>query len=97
MNKFGSTLRGADSLESSTCLLMGFVGGLLVVAVRKSLEGSRNEAGINVKVVSSRLGHANVAFTLTVYSHVIPEMDETAAETFATFMGGPVEWSRITH
>ena len=48
-------------------------------------------AGINVKVVSSRLGHANVAFTLTVYSHVIPEMDETAAETFAAFMGGPVE------
>jgi len=43
-------------------------------------------AGINVKVVSSRLGNANVAFTLTVYSHAIPEMDEAAAETFAAFI-----------
>ena len=31
-------------------------------------------AGMNVKIVSSRLGHANVAFTLNVYSHAIPEM-----------------------
>jgi integrase len=45
-------------------------------------------AGINVKVVSSRLGHAHVAFTLTVYSHCIPEMDEDAAETFSDFMSG---------
>ena len=48
------------------------------------------QAGINVKIVSSRLGHANVAFTLNVYSHAIPEMDEEAAETFAAFMGGGV-------
>ena len=39
-------------------------------------------------MVSSRLGHANVAFTLNVYSHAIPEMDKEAAETFAAFMGG---------
>lgn len=36
--------------------------------------------------MSSRLGNANVAFTLTVYSHAIPEMDEAAAETFAAFI-----------
>ena len=46
------------------------------------------QAGLNVKIVSSRLGHANVAFTLNVYSHALPEMDEEAAETFAAFMGG---------
>lgn len=48
-------------------------------------------AGINVKIVSSRLGHSTVAFTLDVYSHAIPEMDEEAAETFSDFMRGPVE------
>jgi integrase len=46
------------------------------------------QAGLNVKIVSSRLGHANVAFTLNVYSHALPEMDEEAAETFAAFIGG---------
>jgi integrase len=48
------------------------------------------QAGINVKIVSSRLGHANVAFTLNVYSHAIPEMDEAVAEVFSDFMRGPV-------
>lgn len=41
--------------------------------------------------MSSRLGHTNVAFTLTVYSHAIPEMEESVAETFSDFMRGPVE------
>lgn len=45
------------------------------------------QAGINVKIVSSRLGHSTVAFTLDVYSHAIPEMDEEAVEMFASFMG----------
>lgn len=44
------------------------------------------EAGINVKVVSELLGHSTVAFTLQVYSHAIPAMQEEAAEAFATFV-----------
>jgi integrase len=39
-------------------------------------------AGVPVKVVSERLGHANPAFTLTVYQHVIPGMQEEAASLF---------------
>jgi len=27
-----------------------------------------------VKVVSERLGHSNLAFTMTVYQHVLPDM-----------------------
>ncbi len=46
------------------------------------------QAGINVKMVSARLGHSTVAFTLDVYSHAIPEMDEQAAEIFSMFMRG---------
>lgn len=40
-------------------------------------------AGIPPKVVSERLGHASVAFTMDVYGHVIPGMQATAASTFA--------------
>jgi hypothetical protein len=34
-------------------------------------------------VISERLGHASVAFTLQTYSHVIPGMDKDAAATVA--------------
>jgi len=39
-------------------------------------------AGVNPKVVSERLGHSSVAFTMDVYSHVVPGLQETAAESF---------------
>ena len=41
------------------------------------------KAGVHVKVVSERLGHANAAFTMNVYQHVLPGMQAEAAETFA--------------
>ena len=41
------------------------------------------QAGIPAKVVSERLGHATVAFTLDVYSHVVPGLQEDAAERIA--------------
>jgi integrase len=37
------------------------------------------KGGINVKVVSEMLGHADVALTLNVYSHVLPGMQVEAA------------------
>ncbi len=37
-------------------------------------------AGENPKVVSERLGHASVALTLDIYSHVLPSMQQQAAE-----------------
>lgn len=41
------------------------------------------KSGVHVKVVSERLGHANVAFTMNVYQHVLPGMQAEAADTFA--------------
>ncbi|MGZ6962160.1 MAG: site-specific integrase [Ilumatobacteraceae bacterium] len=35
--------------------------------------------GIPVKVVSERLGHANIAFTMQTYQHVLPDMQADAA------------------
>ncbi len=40
------------------------------------------------RVVSDRLGHATVAFTLDRYSHVIPALEEAAAETVAALVFG---------
>jgi integrase len=34
---------------------------------------------VNPKVVSQMLGHATIAITLDTYSHVLPNMQESAA------------------
>jgi len=40
------------------------------------------KAGVHPKVVSERLGHANIGITLDIYSHILPGMQEAAAEKF---------------
>jgi integrase len=37
-------------------------------------------ANVPAKVVSERLGHAGVTITLNTYSHILPDMQEQAAE-----------------
>ena len=37
-------------------------------------------AGIHPKVVSERLGHALIAITLDIYSHLLPNTQELAAK-----------------
>jgi hypothetical protein len=39
-------------------------------------------SGVQPKVVSGRLWHASVALTLDTYSHVVPGLQEAAAERF---------------
>ncbi|MFQ6029338.1 MAG: site-specific integrase [Dehalococcoidia bacterium] len=36
--------------------------------------------GVNIKVISERLGHSNVPLTLNVYSHLLPGLQEHAAQ-----------------
>jgi len=36
--------------------------------------------GVNIKVVSERLGHASIEITLSTYAHVLPNMQTEAAE-----------------
>jgi hypothetical protein len=43
-------------------------------------------AGGSPRVVSERLGHASVSFTLDVYSHVMPGMQEDAAARVASLV-----------
>lgn len=44
------------------------------------------EAGVPVKVVTERLGHAREVFTIETYQHVMPGMQAKAASTFETLM-----------
>lgn len=40
------------------------------------------KAGVNVSVVSKRLGHSSTSVTLNIYAHVLNEMEKTASETW---------------
>jgi integrase len=46
------------------------------------------QAGVHPKVVSERLGHANVSITLDTYSHAIPALEEEAATKVAALVFG---------
>ena len=45
-------------------------------------------AGVNVKTISRRLGHASVSFTLDRYGHLMPEADGEAAAAVASLVDG---------
>ena len=42
--------------------------------------------GVHPKVVSDRLGHSTIAITIDTYSHVMPSLDEEAADTVANLI-----------
>jgi integrase len=46
-------------------------------------------SGLNIKAVSSRLGHANVGITLDLYAHAQREDDEKAASIIGQIMAQP--------
>ena len=46
------------------------------------------QAGVHPKIVSERLGHAGVAITMDTYSHVLPGLQEDAAERFSKLLSG---------
>jgi len=54
------------------------------------------KAGVPIKVVSERLGHATPAFTMATYQHVLPGMQQEAARTFAAILEpstGSTRWN----
>ena len=44
------------------------------------------QAGIHPKVVQELLGHATISVTMDTYSHVMPGMQESAAELMAAML-----------
>jgi len=43
--------------------------------------------GVNGKVVSEMLGHASITITFNTYSHVLPDMQDSAAEAMEAALG----------
>jgi len=56
--------------------------------LRRSYATSALKAGLSPKVVSERIGHANVGFFLETYAHVLKNDDRAAAEQAASFLIG---------
>jgi integrase len=56
--------------------------------LRHSYATGALKAGISPKVVSERIGHANVGFFLQTYAHVLRNDDRDAAEQAAAFLIG---------
>jgi site-specific recombinase XerD len=52
-------------------------------------QGSRSLLkGVHPKVVSEMLGHASIAITLDLYSHVLPDMQRDAVQAMASVLNG---------
>jgi len=56
--------------------------GVPVIRLRRTHGTLLIKEGVPVKVVSERLGHANIAFTIETYQHVLPGMQADAARTY---------------
>ena len=64
--------------------------------MRHSYATGALKAGINPKVISDRIGHADVGFFLQTYAHVVRSDDRDAAEEAAAFLIGD-RWDFSEH
>ena len=48
-------------------------------------------AGVDIKTISSRLGHADITTTLQVYGHILPGQDEKAAQAMDALMNSIIK------
>ena len=56
--------------------------------VRHSYATAALAAGVPTKTVSERIGHASTGITENLYQHVIPGMDQEAADQVAAIIDG---------
>ena len=56
--------------------------------LRHSYASAALAAGVPAKVISERLGHATIAVTMDIYSHVLPGLDREAAHSVARLILG---------
>jgi integrase len=56
--------------------------------LRHSYASAALSAGVPAKVISERLGHATIAVTMDIYSHVLPGLDREAADSVARLILG---------
>ena len=86
----------AISLSFARAVKVASVPRIRLHDVRRSHASLLLAAGVNPKVVSERLGHSSVAFTLNTYAHVMPGMQPESAELFDRLVFGSAESSKHT-
>lgn len=62
--------------------------GFRVYDLRHSMATLMLAEGVNPKMVSERLGHANIALTMDTYSHVLPDMQQEATARLGKVLYG---------
>jgi integrase len=62
------------------CKHAGLSPKLTLYALRHTCATLLLLAGVNSKIVAERLGHSSIAITLDIYSHVLPSMQQVAAD-----------------
>ena len=75
-----------DALKAA-CAALGLPGWAHFHTLRHTHATALLAAGVNIRVVQERLGHADVATTLRLYGHVLPGRDAEAAERFSETIG----------
>lgn len=55
--------------------------GFTLYSLRHTFATLQLDQGVPVKVVSERLGHKSVSFTIDTYTHVLAKQNEAAAAT----------------
>jgi|tagenome__1003787_1003787.scaffolds.fasta_scaffold20971291_3 hypothetical protein len=60
----------------------------LLDGVRMDPATSMLRKGVHPKIESERLGHSSIGITLETYSHVLPGMQEEAAQAFDRLFPG---------
>jgi integrase len=63
-------------------------------ALRHSHASHLLKAGVDAKLISTRLGHSRVAFTLDTYTHLLPGADQSAAARVNESMGAALDRNR---
>ena len=93
---FTSTADGSQPLHPDT-ITNGFrrlceragVSGVRLHDLRHLHATQLLAAGVPVRTVSGRLGHANAATTLNVYAHFLEASDRQASDVMAGLLGAP--------
>jgi integrase len=52
-------------------------------------------AGVNIKAVSSRLGHSSASLTLSTYAHLLPGADQEAAQRIDDLLSGSKRVAKV--
>ena len=63
--------------------------------LRHQYATAAREAGVEMGVISKNMGHASVATTMDIYSHVLPDMQEKAALAIDTALAPISEASEL--